>query len=130
MQPFTSSRVAVRVVPEHEGHLDLVAVDRPSSGSVTVTENGMFSPKANVPPSTGVVSVTVGDVLPTVIVVFAEPVFPLESVTVASRRRRPGRVRERRVRIDRVDRAVAVEVPLVADRVARVGIAGTPRWRS
>ena len=55
----------------------------PSSGSVTVTENGMLSPKANVPPSTGVVRVTVGEVLPTVIVVFAAPVLPLESVTVS-----------------------------------------------
>ena len=55
----------------------------PSSGSVTVTANGMLSPKANVPPSTGTVSVTVGAVLPTVMVVFAEPTFPLESVTVS-----------------------------------------------
>jgi hypothetical protein len=44
----------------------------PSSGSVAVTVNGMFSPNANVPSSTGTVTVTVGAVLPTVIVVFAE----------------------------------------------------------
>ena len=53
----------------------------PSSGSVTVTVNGMFSPNANVPSSTGTVTVTVGAVLPTVIVVFAEPILPLESIT-------------------------------------------------
>ena len=55
----------------------------PSSGSLTVTVNGMLSPKANVPPSIGVVTVTVGAVLPTVIVVFAEPIRPFESVTVS-----------------------------------------------
>ena len=55
----------------------------PSSGSVTVTVYGMLLPKANVPPSTGTLTVTVGAVLPTVIVVFAEPALPLESVTVS-----------------------------------------------
>ena len=55
----------------------------PSSGSVTVTVNGMLSPKANVPPSVGTLTVTVGAVLPTVIVVFAEPLMPFESVTVS-----------------------------------------------
>jgi hypothetical protein len=60
--------------------LQLIA---PSSGSVTVTENGIVSPKAKSPPSTGTVMFTVGDVFPTVIVVFAEAVFPLESVTVS-----------------------------------------------
>ena len=53
----------------------------PSSGSVTVTVNGMLSPKANVPPSTGTVMFTVGAVLPTVMVVFADPTLPLESIT-------------------------------------------------
>ena len=60
--------------------LQLIA---PSSGSVTVTVNGMLSPKANVPSSTGTLMVTVGAVLPTVIVVFALPSLPLESVTVS-----------------------------------------------
>ena len=55
----------------------------PSSGSVTVTVNGMFSPKANRPPSTGRLTVTVGEVLPAVIVVFADVLLPLESVTVS-----------------------------------------------
>ena len=55
----------------------------PSSGSVTVTVNGMLSPKANVPPSVGTLTVTVGAVLPTVIVVLAEPLMPFESVTVS-----------------------------------------------
>ena len=41
----------------------------PSSGSVTVTLNGMSSPKSNVPPNTGVFTTTVGLVLPTVITV-------------------------------------------------------------
>ena len=56
----------------------------PSSGSVTVTVNGMLSPKANVPPSTGVLTTTVGLVLPTVITVLVEFVLPDESVTVAA----------------------------------------------
>ncbi len=43
----------------------------------------MLSPKANVPPSTGTLMVTVGAVLPTVIVVFAPLLLPLESVTVS-----------------------------------------------
>ena len=55
----------------------------PSSGSVTVTVNGMFSPNANVPPSTGTSTVTIGAVLPTVIVVFADPILPLESITAS-----------------------------------------------
>ena len=41
-----------------------------------MTVNGMLLPKANVPSSTGVAIVTVGELLPTVIVVFAEPTFP------------------------------------------------------
>ena len=49
---------------------------------MTVTENGIVSPKANSPPSTGTSTVTVGEVLPTVIVVFADVLLPLESVTV------------------------------------------------
>ena len=55
----------------------------PSSGSLTATVNGMPSPNANVPPSTGTVTLTVGAVLPTVIVVVLASVFPLESVTVS-----------------------------------------------
>ena len=55
----------------------------PSCGSVTVTVNGMFSPNANVPPSTGTLTVTVGAVFPAVMIVFAAPVFPLESITVS-----------------------------------------------
>ena len=55
----------------------------PSSGSLTVTANGMESPKAKVPPSTGVVTVTDGAVLPTVMTVLAKPVLPLVSVTVS-----------------------------------------------
>ena len=75
--------MAVRVVGEHERDLDAVQSIGPSSGSVTVTENGMLSPKANRPPSSGTVTVTVGAVLPAVIVVFADAVLPLESVTVS-----------------------------------------------
>ena len=90
---------------------------------MTVTVNGMLSPKANVPPSTGTLTVTVGAVLPTVIVVFADADFPLESITVSFAVNCPAVVYgERRVGVDRVDRAVAVEVPLEADRVARVGV--------
>ena len=63
----------------------------PSSGSVTVTVNGMLSPNANVPSSTGMSTSTVGAVLPTVIVVFAEPTLPLESMTVELGRVLPGR---------------------------------------
>ena len=55
----------------------------PSSGSVTVTDHGMSSPQLKKPPSTGVVTVTVGAVLPTVMVVFADALLPLESVTVS-----------------------------------------------
>ena len=55
----------------------------PSSGSVTATENPTRSPKANVPLLTGDVIATVGAVFPTVMVVLAELVLPLESVTVS-----------------------------------------------
>src|SRR4051794_1598558 len=61
----------------------------PSSGSVTVTVNGMLSPNANVPPSTGVLTTTVGLVLPTVITVLVEFVLPDESVTVSTAVYRP-----------------------------------------
>ena len=54
----------------------------PSSGSVTVTVNGMSSPKANVPPATGVFTTTVGLELPAVIVVCWPADMPDESVTV------------------------------------------------
>ena len=55
----------------------------PSSGSVTVTENGMSWPNSKKSPSSGVSIVIVGEVLPTVITVVLESVFPLESVTVS-----------------------------------------------
>ena len=55
----------------------------PSSGSVTVTENGMSCPNSKKSPSSGVSIETDGDVLPTVIVVVLESVLPLESVTVS-----------------------------------------------
>ena len=86
----------------------------------------MPSPKANVPPSTGIVSVTVGDVLPTVIVVFAAPTFPLESVTVSLATGTP-RVVYVNVGLGSTEStvAVAVEVPLEADRVARIRIVRT-----
>ena len=54
----------------------------PSSGSETVTVYGMLSPKANRPPSTGVLTVTVGEVLPAVILVDALRDLPHEAVTV------------------------------------------------
>ena len=43
----------------------------------------MLSPQVKKSPSSGVVIVTVGAVLPTVIVVVAVAVLPLESVTVS-----------------------------------------------
>ena len=55
----------------------------PSSGRVTVTVYGMFCPKSKKSPSTGVVIVTVGAVLPTVMTVLLESVLPVESVTVS-----------------------------------------------
>ena len=61
----------------------------PSSGSVTVIANGMSSPKANVPPATGVVTETVGLVLPAVITVLWAAVLPEESVTVSTAVKRP-----------------------------------------
>ena len=42
----------------------------------------MFWPHSKKSPSTGVVTVTVGAVLPTVITVLADAVLPVESVTV------------------------------------------------
>jgi hypothetical protein len=42
----------------------------------------MVSPKANIPPAVGVVTVTVGDVLPAVIVALARSDLPPEDVTV------------------------------------------------
>ena len=44
----------------------------PSSGSVTVTENGMSCPNSKKSPSSGVSIETAGDVLPTVITVVLE----------------------------------------------------------
>ena len=54
----------------------------PSSGSVTVTWNGIELPKAKVPPATGVVTTTIGAVFPAVITTLAAPVRPWLSVTV------------------------------------------------
>ena len=56
----------------------------PSSGSVTVTVNGMSLPKANVPPSAGVSPSTVGAVLPAMISELAEAWSPDVSVTVST----------------------------------------------
>ena len=44
--------------------------------------NGMVCPKVKKSPSSGVLIVSVGAVLPTVITVLADAVFPVESVTV------------------------------------------------
>ena len=55
----------------------------PSSGSDTVIVYGTVSPKLNSVPLTGVFSVTVGAVLPTVITTLAVPVRPAGSVTVS-----------------------------------------------
>ena len=49
----------------------------------------MSSPKANVPPSTGVSTLTVGEVLPAVITTLAVADNPEESVTVRTTVRRP-----------------------------------------
>ena len=54
----------------------------PSSASEPVTVNGMVCPKVKKSPSSGVLIVSVGAVLPTVITVLADAVFPVESVTV------------------------------------------------
>src|SRR3954454_3138422 len=52
-----------------------------SSGSVTVTLYWILSPKENRPPSIGPVTVTVGRVLPAVMMVDSVEVCPDESVT-------------------------------------------------
>lgn len=54
----------------------------PSSGSVTVTLNGMSSPKLNSCPSPGSSRFTLGAVLPTVTWTLAEPVRPVGSLAV------------------------------------------------
>lgn len=54
----------------------------PSSGSVTVTLNGISSPKENSCPSPGSSRFTLGAVLPTVTWTLAEPVRPVGSVAV------------------------------------------------
>ncbi len=53
----------------------------PSSGSVTVTRNGIASPKSWMLPSAGRSIRTVGAVLPTVIRTDAVAVLPVGSVT-------------------------------------------------
>ena len=55
----------------------------PSSGSVTVIVYGMLWPQSKKSPSTGVLMVTVGLVLPAVIVTDLMSVLPPESVTVS-----------------------------------------------
>jgi hypothetical protein len=55
----------------------------PSSGSVTVTTNGIVSPNENSPPSIGRFTITVGEVLPTVMIVLTEAWSPDESNTVS-----------------------------------------------
>ena len=50
---------------------------------MTVTGTGSLSPQSKKPPSTGVVIVITGAVLPTVITVVLTSVLPLESVTVS-----------------------------------------------
>ena len=55
----------------------------PSSGSVTVIWNGTVSPKENSWPLAGVLMVTVGAVLPTLICTLAVPVAPCGSRTVS-----------------------------------------------
>src|SRR3954452_12273868 len=62
----------------------LLQLTVPSSGSVTVTVYGMLSPKLNVPPSTGVLTTTVGEVLPAVIFRLADALRFDESVTVST----------------------------------------------
>jgi hypothetical protein len=54
-----------------------------SLGSVTDTLHGSWSPKLKKPPLTGAVRVTVGAVLPTVIVAVAVALLPAELVTVS-----------------------------------------------
>ena len=54
----------------------------PSSGSVTVTANGILSPNANVPPSGGTLIAMLGLVLPAVMTVLADVCRPVESNTV------------------------------------------------
>lgn len=54
----------------------------PSSGSVTVTSNGISSPKLNSCPSPGSFSSTFGAVLPTVTWALAEAVRPVGSLAV------------------------------------------------
>ncbi|RGC66058.1 hypothetical protein C5N14_25410 [Micromonospora sp. MW-13] len=55
----------------------------PSSGSVTVMLNGTVSPKEKSRPLPGLFTVTVGAVLPTVMVTLALPVAPCGSRTVS-----------------------------------------------
>ena len=76
--------VAVRVVAEHERHLTSLQLIDASSGSVTVTVYGILSPKANMPPSTGASTSTVGAVLPAVMIVLVEVFLPEESITVST----------------------------------------------
>ncbi len=62
----------------------------PSSGSVTVTLNGTWSPKPKTPPLAGVTSFTVGAVLPAVTTTLAAPVRPVGSVTDSFAENWPG----------------------------------------
>src|SRR5690348_5042126 len=63
-----------------------------SSGSVTVTLYWILSPKENRPPSSGAPTLTVGLVLPTVMIVDRTDFWPDESVTVRMAVYRPALV--------------------------------------
>ena len=102
----------------------------PSSGSVTVISYGTMSPNAANWPSSGTVIVTVGRVLPAVIGIVSKPVWPSR---VGDGQRGVERARRgvgvSRVRVGRVGRAVAVEVPRVGQRRA-VGVDAIRRSRT
>src|SRR5919108_668514 len=62
----------------------LVRSNGGSSGSVTVTEYGIVSPNANVAPLSGVLTTTVGLVLPEVMIVDVDVLSPEESNTLST----------------------------------------------
>ena len=55
----------------------------PSSVSVTVTSNGIWSPKSKKPPSAGELTASTGAALPTTICTSSVPVLAESSVTVS-----------------------------------------------
>ena len=81
--------MAVRVVAEDERDLMSLQLIDGSSGSVTVTLYCSLSPKENRPPSSGAVTVTVGEVLPEVMSVLVDVFSPEESNTVSTAVKRP-----------------------------------------